>query len=148
MGRYSWGDRPEGDSGVDSEEILAESAYQQGADALRCGDRAGAALCWRKAADAGHPAAIRNLAGLYAGCGDIRSVRPWIEQAAEAGHPAAANVLATILAREGDKEMALRWLRRSAAAGDPDAASVLEAYGSESAELVRMGADKLVHDPG
>jgi len=92
------------------------------------------------AADAGHSAAIRNLAGLYAGCGDFRVVRPWIEEAAEAGHPAAANVLAAILAREGDKEMALRWLRRSAAAGDPDAASVLEAYGNESAELVRIGA--------
>ncbi|WP_433716980.1 SEL1-like repeat protein (plasmid) [Nocardia sp. CA-084685] len=73
---------------------------------------------WRKAAEAGHPGAMNNLAILLNDDDrDFDEAEGWWYRAAEGGDPQAMHNLAVRLREYGDTEDADQWLRKAAAAG-------------------------------
>jgi hypothetical protein len=83
-----------------------------------------AEAAWRRAAEAGHPDAMTNLAALLDRLGRIVEVERWYRRAAEAGHPGGMYNLGLLRFERGDAESlreAEQWWRTAAQAGDPGA---------------------------
>jgi TPR repeat protein len=114
----------------------ADQDYQEGRRLAKGGTDAGylaAEPFYRKAAQAGHPAAQYQLGYLLEnGLGvmqDLQKAAVWYRRAAQAGDAEAQNNLGVLCASgqgvaQDDKE-AVRWYRRAAAQEDPEAMSNL-----------------------
>lgn len=103
----------------------AEASFRDGLEAYRQGDHPRAAELWQEAAEAGDPAAQRNLGLMYLkGVGvrrDEATAADWFARAAEQGFaPAAANLADLYLNGRGveaDATEAFRYLRIAAEGG-------------------------------
>lgn len=104
---------------------LAEASFRDGLEAYRGGDHLRAAELWEDAAQAGDPAAQRNLGLMYLnGVGVLRdpaTAADWFRRAADQDFaPAAANLADLYLKGNGveaDPERAFRYMKQAAEGG-------------------------------
>ncbi|WP_228799531.1 tetratricopeptide repeat protein [Nocardia nova] len=75
----------------------------------------------RRAAEAGEPVAMHNLAVLLGNRGESGDAEAWYRKAAEAGEPAAMTHLGLVLSKRGDSVGAETWYRKAAKAGESTA---------------------------
>jgi tetratricopeptide (TPR) repeat protein len=111
-------DRPQTPAASDAEVV---NAYNEGVRLVKAGHLAEAEDFYRRAAEAGLPAAMYNLGHLYEELGRTADAEAWWTRAVAAGVTVGCHALGVLHRNLGNRETARHWLRQGAEAGATNA---------------------------